>query len=422
MTVERDSSGRNPAGDIIAALATPDGPGALAIVRLCGANCTRLAEKCISLSPMTLNGRKRAIGSFEGMSGPASAVVAISWPRGASYTGEEMVELICSGAPGVADAVLGRLFRDGARVAAPGEFTRRALLNGRISPLEVLELSAAFRGAATAGRSASALVADLSRALAEARAALDGAIEFHDSHLEGEGPAALGGRFDRLLETASAVTAAASEVSDPDRVFITGPRNAGKSSLFNFLTGREAALVSDCPGTTREGLRESTDIGSGKIELRDTAGWTGEDGLDSMALAKVLEEMREGDCVVWMSPRGRDPVPEAILQRKPRLVSVSSRCDEGRGPGLNVSVLRPEGIEDLKRWIAARRPVHGPGAAASIVEDLLREACAALRAGDAALASALAAEADTALSEVSDLPAGCGDSIERALGSLCVGK
>lgn len=372
---------------------------------------------------MTLKGRKRALGSFGGIEGPASAVVAISWPEGASYTGEEMVELICSGAPGVADAILGRLFREGARVAAPGEFTRRAFLNGRVSPLEVLELSAAFRGAAGAGRSASALLVELSHALAEARAALDGAIEFHDSHLEGEDLTALGSRFERLVEVASAVRAEAEAVMEPDRVFITGPRNAGKSSLFNFMTGREAALVSASPGTTREGLRESVVIGAGRVELRDTAGWTRDEELDSIALERVLDEIREGDCVIWMSPRGEDPVPVEILQRKPRILSVSSRCDEGRGPGLNISVIEPEGIEELKHWIATRQtPVRGPAAAASLVEEILRDAASALRAGDAALAAALTAEADSALSEVSDFPAGGFDAIERALGSLCVGK
>lgn len=391
-------------------------------MRLCGRGCARLAEECISLAPMALKGRKRALGSLDGVGGPASAVVAISWPEGASYTGEEMVELICSGAPGVADAILGRLLRDGARVAAPGEFTRRALLNGRVSPLEVLELSAAFRGVSEGGRSASSLAARLSLALSETIAALDGAIEFQDSHRAGEDAAALDRRFERLLETASSLTAAAAAVTEPVRVFITGPRNAGKSSLFNLLSGREAALVSDIPGTTREGQRMLANLGSGIVELRDTAGWSDDDGLDSMALTKVLDEMREGDCVVWMSPRGQDPVPEALLLRNPRLITVSSRCDEGRGPGLNVSVLEPEGIEELKERITSRQPGTCPAAAASLVEGILRDAAAALRAGDAALASALAAEADAVISDMTDRPAGCSDSIERALGSLCVGK
>ncbi|HRY61616.1 MAG TPA: hypothetical protein P5266_05410, partial [Candidatus Fermentibacter sp.] len=124
-------------GEVIAALATPPGDSALALLRMSGEGCAAMVEELLDLEEGRLSGMRRAVATIPGAA-PGADAVAFSWPSGRSYTGEEMVDVVCPGAREIVDGLLAGMLSRGARPSLPGEFTRRAYLSGRISPLEVI--------------------------------------------------------------------------------------------------------------------------------------------------------------------------------------------------------------------------------------------------------------------------------------------
>lgn len=409
-------------GDVIVAQATPAGASALAVIRLSGQGCSSLAETALALAPGRLAGMRRAVGSILGSSDPAASCVAFSWPEGRSFTGEEMVDLMCFGASSSVEALLSALLGSGARPARPGEFSRRALENGRLSPLEVLALASAWGRAADGGSGIAAKAGELLEELETLGEDLEGSIEFSES--AGGGISA-----ERALATladaaaaAAAMAAASSAAEGVPRIFLMGPVNAGKSSLFNALAGRRRAVVSPEPGTTRDGAAMTVSIGGMPWELRDSPGTAEPGGPDSEALEIALAELTPGDRVLWLSRGGAEPPAVELDGRMVEILEISSCCDLIRGPGLNVSSVTGEGLDGLKAWISSQMPLSGVSAMAGRLERLLRDSGSFMTAGEEGLAAASLEEALDLLRWFLDRGGRAGAILDRALSRMCVGK
>jgi tRNA modification GTPase len=268
----------------IAAIATPPGKGAIAIVRVSGPHVRSCARRLVKAK---LQPRRMTTADILDENGAlVDRGVAVLAPAPHSYTGEDLLELHVHGSPVVAREVLRAILACGARLAAPGEFTRRAFLNGKM-PLSAASAVADLIGAETRA-AAQAAVANLAgglstQALAIAavlRATLEelaGAVDFPDEVPDPPRDGLverLRGADDALQELASTAEVGRL-VREGVSVAIVGPSNAGKSSLLNALLGEERVLVSDLPGTTRDTIEEAIVVEGVAVRLIDTAGVRG---------------------------------------------------------------------------------------------------------------------------------------------------
>jgi tRNA modification GTPase len=393
--------------DLIAAEATPPSLSAIAVVRLSGRGASKAVETAMGLPEGRLRGMRRAMGDLGGI----DSVVAVSWPRGKSYTGEEMVDIMCHGIPGISSAIVSRLESLGARKAGPGEFTRRAWMNGRVTAVDILSLSARIAGQACEAGAAGDIPGVLDLLLEEVEAV----IEFEEDHGEGS----LEALQERIAEAAVQAAAARKELRLMEilpRLYIMGPVNAGKSTLFNCLCGSERALVTDVPGTTRDGARATVLLSGRRVEIVDTAG-TGGDDLDGRALEIALAGMRGSDRIAWLDPREIPPPPQLVRNRRTMLFH--SRADEERGPAAwpLLSAATGEGIEKVMEF-ALESEATNPSSSMERIEALLSSALESARLQDLALSAECIREAIGELRREQDW----GSAVERALERFCVGK
>jgi tRNA modification GTPase len=269
--------------ETIAAVATPPGKGAIAIVRVSGPGVRALASRVLETRER-LRPRLATVATLHDESGrPIDRGLALLFPAPGSYTGEDVLELHVHGSPVVAREVMRALIAGGARQAEPGEFTRRAFLNGKLDLHEaeaVADLidaesrSAARAALANLGGGLAAAVRRLRAELAAALERLAAAIDFPDEVPDpdrGELDAALG-EIVRSLEALQRAGEAGRLVREGLHAAIVGPPNAGKSSLLNALLGEERAIVSELPGTTRDTIEESVTVAGVPVRLVDTAG------------------------------------------------------------------------------------------------------------------------------------------------------
>lgn len=265
------------------ALATAPGRAAVAVVRLTGAGVSAAVE--------TLTGRpvppprRASLRSLYDGDGARLDDALVTWMPGPdSYTGEDVAELGLHGGPAVVEAVLAALAAQGLRPAEPGEFTRRAFQNGRLDLAQAEAVADLIDAESEAQRrqalgqlqgALSARYADWAQRLTDALAWLEASVDFPDEDL----PEAVDARARPPLEAvAEAMRQALSEaargvqVREGLRIALVGPPNAGKSSLFNALVGRDAAIVTPIPGTTRDVIEARLRLAGHDVLLADTAG------------------------------------------------------------------------------------------------------------------------------------------------------
>jgi tRNA modification GTPase len=269
-------------GETIAAIATPPGRGAIAIVRASGPDVRTLAERVFA-GPVLVP----RVATYGTMLDPTGAAIdrglALLFAGPASYTGEDMLELHVHGSPVVAREVLRALVAHGARLAGPGEFTQRAFLAGKLDLSEAEAVAdvieAESRGAAVAATARLAggvrtVVESIRSPLAITLEQLAGAIDFPDEVPEPERGAVAAdlAAIDARLGGLVAGWETGRLVREGLGVAIVGPPNAGKSSLLNALLGADRALVSDIAGTTRDTIEETIGIDGVLVRLTDTAG------------------------------------------------------------------------------------------------------------------------------------------------------
>ena len=259
-----------------------------------------------------------------------------------SYTGEDVVELSCHGGPALLTMVVAQLCRAGARVAAPGEFSRRAFLNGRLElaraeAVALLITARTERAVTLAARALEGALGERLEAVREALvdlvAGLEVGLDFPDDET-GTGAAAARARVEELAQDVSAMLAAARRgrlVHEGVTIALGGRPNAGKSSLLNALLGRERAIVAATPGTTRDVLEGALEIGGVPVRLLDTAGLgIPGDGIEAEGMKRSRRAIDESELVVLVvdgsvAPAADDELEAALTGR--HVVVVRSKSD-----------------------------------------------------------------------------------------------
>jgi tRNA modification GTPase len=314
--------------DTIAALATPAGTAALAVIRISGPDTMRLAAGIFGAAPPL---RVATHGDYSDRGGAVvDDVLATLFEGPHSYTGEDSLEISCHGSPFIARKILADLLARGCRPGGPGEFTQRAFLNGRmdLSQAEAVmdlinarserSLAAArqvLRGAL--GRHMAALVAETVGALATVEAYID----FPDEDLPAEDRAKLEERVSGILGGTRLLLATehtGALLREGIGTVIIGEPNAGKSSLLNRIVGSERAIVSPEPGTTRDFIEVRVSIGSHGFRLIDTAGLNADaKGIEALGIEKTLESAGGADLflLVLDASRPTPPLPRALRDR-----------------------------------------------------------------------------------------------------------
>jgi tRNA modification GTPase len=284
-----------------------------------------------------------------------------------SYTGEDVVELSCHGSPAVLRLVIDRLVETGARLAAPGEFTRRAFLNGRLglAEAEAVALVIGARTERAVALAARALAGGLSaplRALRESLlavvAALEVTLDFPDDAvgLATSEALALIARMRTDVARLRTVTERGRVAYEGLTAAIVGPPNAGKSSLLNALLGRDRAIVSPLPGTTRDVVEGTLAVRGIPVRLLDTAGLTATGNLlEAEGVRRSRAAADESHLLVVVSDGQAAPDAGALAETRdrPRIV-VASKSDLPRHPGwgvepdaVRVSALTGAGLDAL---------------------------------------------------------------------------
>ena len=406
--------------DTIAAVATPAGTGAVALVRLSGPGSWGVAE-AVFRGKGRLAARRVVYGDLVDEEGRIIDDVLVTAFRGpGSYTGEDTVEIACHGGMLVTRRVLELVLRNGARAAEAGEFTRRAFLNGKLDLTQAeavmdvigaqsdLALRAAHRQ--LEGRLGNVLVG-LRDELVEVLAHVEAWIDFPEEDIDPDTGAALMEKTVRVAEGVERLMATAEQgrlLREGVRTVIAGAPNAGKSSLLNRMLGFERALVSELAGTTRDSIEETINLGGIPVRLVDTAGLRSEtaDPLEAAGMARTRRELGTADLLMEVVDASQPPAGELeggeslpvrrlLLLNKADL-GVDSGWD-GRG-GLRVSCRTGEGMDEVVKAVVeliAGVPGEGGDVDAAVnARHLggLRRAAAALRAAEGQLAAEAAPE------------------------------
>lgn len=426
----------------VAAIATPPGRGALAIVRITGPGTIEVIKKIFRGKTNPEHFKKSRVYFGEMVSGGRTIdMVGIAFYRGPeSYTGEDMAEITCHGGGMVPELILEAILSAGAGRAQPGEFTLRAFLNGKIdlagaagiNALSVVRTEKAHRAAmkrvsGETGRALAGLRDELVGLLSECEARLDFPEDVPGLD-ESDFRARLSGlrcRIKAYLDSAGRAEALWDGVS----VVIAGPPNAGKSTLFNALLGYERAIVHHEPGTTRDYISETTEIAGYLVRLHDSAG-TGEfsDTVNREAVSRSLRLAEKADIVLYLlepGSAGDYPVGKNIVRVCSKSDLLAWPAPEGTIP---VSGLTGDGLEALSRELAARAAEIAGGEDALLDRErgLLAEACACLEEAERkGLGLEIIAEklweAGRAMDRLLglDLPR---DVIEGIFSKFCIGK
>jgi tRNA modification GTPase len=353
--------------DTIAAIATPAGRGGIGIVRVSGPGVPRVAAAVLGKLPQP---RLASFAPFRDRQGETiDQGLALYFPAPHSYTGEAVLELQGHGGPVVMQALLSACVDAGARIAEPGEFTRRAFLEGKLD-LAQAEAVADLIDAASreAARSAlrslsgefSAAIGALQARLIELRAVTEAMLDFPEEEVDAlhrEDAAARLAQARQSLGEVLVKSRRGSLLRGGIHIVLAGRPNVGKSSLLNRLAGEERAIVTPIPGTTRDALREPILIEGVPVVVVDTAGLReSRDEIERLGMQRTRQELDRADLViaVFEANRGRDALQE--LPAAPARIDVYNKIDLAPGfappaDALGVSAKTGAGLEALRQRI-----------------------------------------------------------------------
>ena len=365
--------------DTIAAIATAPGRGGIGVVRVSGAD---LAPFALALTGKQPKPRLATLADFRDADGRAiDSGLVLHFPAPHSFTGEDVLELQGHGGPVVMQLLLSRCVELGARLAEPGEFTRRAFENDKLD-LAQAEAVADLIDAATASAARSAVrslqgefskeIHALVDELTELRALTEATLDFPDEEIDFLKSADAFGRMSRLRERLTKVFDRAEQgrlLQGGLHVVLVGQPNVGKSSLLNRLAGDELAIVTPVAGTTRDALKSSIQIEGIPLHVIDTAGLREtEDEVEKIGIARTWREIERADVVLLLTDaqHGIGEAERAIVERLPatiRRITIENKIDlAGRTPErresaegvtLALSAKAGQGIDLLKKELLA---------------------------------------------------------------------
>ena len=459
--------------DVIAAVATGSAVTAIGIVRVSGEGCAALCERVFRAAngkPLADQPPRRMV--FGEMLDREGRVIdrglAVRFPGPNSYTGEESAEFHCHGSPVVLRELLSALFAAGARQAGPGEFTKRAFLNGRMDLTEaeaVIDLIDA-ETAAAARNAAAQLDGGLRRklepiqdALLEVSSRFYAVVDYPDEDIEDVRPEEIAAALTSAASGLGALLATAGRgrvLKNGVRTAIVGRPNAGKSSLLNALAGYDRAIVTDIPGTTRDTVEESAVCGGVLLRLIDTAGIRAtDDPVERLGVERSRQAVVSAELVIALIDGTGDITEEdreilELARTSPHYIVAESKSDllppgearvlslpRGvRGPDayLSLSSVAPGGLRPLERALARIFPAGDPGEAGGLLTDQ-RQEDAARRARDAVgralealedgmTPDAVLTDAEEALDALGELTGRTAkeEIVSRIFSRFCVGK
>ena len=376
--------------DIIAAIATPAGPGAIGILRLSGPGAAKLAARCfrpLGKKPLEEHPvRTLVYGDLLDREGQAIDRCLCTYSLAPeSYTGEDTAEFHCHGSPMVLSLGLEALFAQGARQAGPGEFTRRAFLNGKLdlaqaeAVSDLLEARSREGARHAAGRLSGALsrrIGEIYSALVDVMAHFHAVLDYPDEDIDPFRMEELSATLTQQQQALDALLATCRRGRQLQRgvsCALVGRPNAGKSSLLNALAGYDRAIVTDIPGTTRDTLEVEVELGGVPVRLIDTAGLRqSDDPIERMGVERSRRAMEEAELilVLWdssVAPTQEDgELLEQALSLAPTiLIHTKTDLPSGPVPFLNLDPMPPvvelstktgEGLEALEQAVAALFP------------------------------------------------------------------
>jgi tRNA modification GTPase len=419
--------------DTIFALSSGLPPAGIAVVRISG---QRAGSAVIALAGKLPQPRRatlmRLTNPYDGL--VLDQALLLWFPGPASVTGEDMAELHLHGGRAVVAAVVAALGQiEGLRAATAGEFTRRAFENGRIDLAEAEGLADLLAAETESQRQSALLLAEgaLGRqvtiwqtALLRISALVEATLDFSDEGDVGEGDTYRQPLVE-LVEALETLLASppAERLKDGVRVVLAGPPNSGKSSLFNKLTDRDGAIVSEIAGTTRDRIEAPVVIAGVPLVLIDTAGLRSEtdDAIEAIGIARTGEAIAAADIVLWLGEADEAPIDALTVAAKADL--------EVQSTGLPVSAATGEGIEALKKAIIARARTLLPKPDALTLNvrhrQILSEVLTELSAAHASVDGLLAAEhfrlARTKLDAITGR-SGVENMLDALFGTFCIGK
>lgn len=331
------------ATDTIAAIATASGRGGIGVVRVSGQALRSFAQHLCHRTPLP---RRATMTEFLAADGsPIDQGILLYFPAPHSFTGEDVLELQGHGGPVVMQMLLARCIEIGARIAEPGEFTRRAFLNDKIDLAQAEAVADLIDATTTvAARSAlRSLTGEFSRevhrlveSMTGLRILVESSLDFPDEEIDflQETDAAQQLRVLRKsLDELRARARAGSVLRSGLQVVLTGLPNVGKSSLLNRLAGEERAIVTELPGTTRDAVRETIQVSGIPVHIIDTAGLRDtDDVVERMGMDRTWQEIARADVVLQLvdSRSGITPADQAIAARlsgKVERIVVENKCD-----------------------------------------------------------------------------------------------
>jgi tRNA modification GTPase len=458
----------NQIGTTVAAISTPPGKGGVALIRVSGAQAIEIADRCVKLrsgKPLAnLPARYAAYGDvyFEGRAIDDVIVTLFRAPH--SYTGEDTVEICCHGGSLLTKTVLSALFAAGAAQAGPGEFTRRALLAGRLTLTEaeaigcLLEASstAQIRLSAAASRSRLSIeLAELHDDLLTLLSSMYAKIDYPDedlSDLSDEETVSRLTAMDTRMTALRKTYRTGRAINEGIPTVLCGSPNVGKSSLYNYLAGEDLAIVTDHAGTTRDVLSTNVPLGNVLLRLFDTAGLRDtDDPVEQIGVSRSRTRMAESELLLAVfdasSPLSEED--EALLAEltaaHKTVIVLLNKCD--LPPKIDKAAFAPlphvlpisaatgEGIDRLRSLVeqlftdetlrVGEEAIISSArqyAALSRAQECLQAAMAAFRAGIPA--DAAASDLELALSALSDLDGRAVNEeiIADIFKRFCVGK
>jgi len=361
--------------DTIVAIATPPGIGGIAVVRLSGPKSIDIVSKC--LSSVSLKPHRATYADFKnpqtGILIDETVVTYFQAPK--SYTAEDVIEVSCHGGHYLAEQILRSLLDLGARMAEPGEFTRRAFLNGRIdlSQAEAVADLIASQTNSSHQMALHQLKGELKAAVDRIRGELIDTISLLELELDFSEDEITTTPYDKISDAILRLKGSCGQLVETYRngkiyrhgilAPIVGKPNAGKSSLLNILLREERALVSDIPGTTRDTIEESISHNGVEIRLVDTAGLrSSEDQIESMGISRAEKVMNMADILLQViditDTEPPDPLPGKndipVIQIYNKIDLVPETTARQKNGGIYTSALSGQGVTEIADVILAK--------------------------------------------------------------------